>query len=138
MKYILLTFSFSFLLVNAFGQSKRDSTIVPFDFDLKYVGSNFHVDLNYQYVVDSLITLLQSDSSIRIHIRGHVCCGPSYKLSKRRAKKVYLILKRTGIDQKHMTYKGYSDTLPLSFPEKTKEDEARNRRVDFIIFRYLP
>lgn len=140
MKYTFFTLILSCLLLttSAFGQAKKDSTLVPFDFDLKYVGSNFHVDLNYQYVIDSLITLMHSDSALRIQIRGHVCCGPSYRLSKRRAKKVYLILKRSGIDPKHMSYKGYSDSLPLNFPEKTKEDEAKNRRVDFIIYRFRP
>lgn len=32
-----------------------------------------------------------------------------------------------------MTYAGYSDTIPAVFPERTDDDERRNRRVDFIL-----
>lgn len=116
--------------------AKTDSTGYLFEFDLKYIGSNFHIDMNYQYVLGHLYELAMQDPSLYSHVRGHVCCGPSYRLSKKRAKQVYKYLKRLGIPKERLSYKGYSDTAPLIFPEKTEEDEAKNRRVDFILYRY--
>lgn len=112
--------------------SQQDSSYL-YHFNMKYVGSNSSVDLNYQYVLESLVELFDKNPGYTLHIRGHVCCGPSQKLSNKRAKKAYKYLKRAGISADRMTYKGYSDTIPLAFPEKTEEDEAENRRVDFII-----
>jgi outer membrane protein OmpA-like peptidoglycan-associated protein len=116
--------------------SPTDSIGYVYEFDMKYVGSTSHIDENYQYVLGHLIELLNKDKDLLIHVRGHVCCGPSKRLSKKRARKVYKFLKRSGIDKKRISYKGYSDTLPLISPEKTEEDEIRNRRVDFVIYKY--
>jgi outer membrane protein OmpA-like peptidoglycan-associated protein len=83
-----------------------------------------------------LIDLLNKNPTWTLHIRGHVCCGPSEKISKKRAKNVYKYLKHAGISPERLTYKGYSDSLPKAFPEKTEADEAQNRRVDFIIHKH--
>lgn len=124
---------------NSIGQSlesgtvSNDSSTFLFEYDMRYIGSNTRIDPNYQYVLDYLIESIQKNPSWTVHVRGHVCCGPSKKISKRRAKKVYRFLKKNGIPKMRLTYKGYSDSLPLAFPEKTSEDEQKNRRVDFII-----
>ena len=120
------------LLLSFSGIAQKDSSYL-FQFDMKYVGSNSSVDPNYQYVLEYLIELLDKNPDYTVLIRGHVCCGPSQKLSKKRAKKVYRYLKRSGVSPTRMEYIGYSDQLPLVFPEKTEEDEQKNRRVDFII-----
>lgn len=106
-----------------------------YEFDMKYVGSNSSIDPNYRYVLEHLVELLIKDTTLHVHVRGHVCCGPSYRLSKKRACKAYRFLKKSGIDPTRLSYKGYSDSAPLAFPEETEEDEIRNRRVDFIISR---
>lgn len=104
-----------------------------YEYDMKYVGSNSSVDPNYRYVLEHLVEMLKKDTSLQVHVRGHVCCGPSYRLSKKRACKVYRFLKNSGIHKDRLSFKGYSDSAPLAFPEETEEDEAKNRRVDFII-----
>lgn len=106
-----------------------------YEFDMKYVGSNSSIDPNYRYVLEHLVELLIKDTTLSVHVRGHVCCGPSYRLSKKRACRAYRFLKKSGIDKQRLSYKGYSDAAPLAFPEETEEDEIRNRRVDFIISR---
>lgn len=111
----------------------NDSSEFLFEFDMKYVGSSVHVDPNYASILSYLIDLLNKNPEWTVHIRGHVCCGPSKLVSKRRARKAYLYLKRSGIDKKRLSHKGYNDKAPLVFPEKTEEDERKNRRVDFII-----
>jgi outer membrane protein OmpA-like peptidoglycan-associated protein len=102
---------------------------------MRYVGSSTTLDINYRYVIEHLIETLRNNQDLSVHIRGHVCCGPSNKISKRRAKNVYKILKRAGISENRISYKGYSDSLPSISPEETEEDEMANRRVDFIIRR---
>lgn len=104
-----------------------------FEFDMKYTGSEARVDPHYRYVLDYLVEMVNSNDSIAVHVRGHVCCGPSYRLSKKRARKAYRYLIRAGIDRTKVSYKGYSDKAPLRWPEDTKEDELANRRVDFVI-----
>lgn len=104
-----------------------------YEFDMKYVGSNFRVDPNYQYVLDYLIELMQKNENYHLHIRGHVCCGPNERLSTKRAKKVFNYLKRAGLPITRMSFKGYSNTKPINILEETEEDEQQNRRVDFII-----
>lgn len=128
-----------FLLVgltsfNALAQSRSD-TSYRYEYDLKYIGANSAIDPHYQYILEALIEKMLQDTTLHLHVRGHVCCGPSKRLSKKRARKVYRYLKKAGIPQERISYKGYSDTAPLAFPEKTEEDEAANRRVDFIISR---
>ncbi|MEJ6599551.1 MAG: hypothetical protein QNL36_05495, partial [Crocinitomicaceae bacterium] len=60
-------------------------------------------------------------------------CGPSYRLSKRRARKAYKYLIHAGADKSKLSFEGYSDQLPLIWPEEIKKAELANRRVDFII-----
>ena len=131
-KLLILALAICLTTTKVQAQSHIDTSYL-YEFDMKYVGSNSSVDPNYRYVLEHLIELLEKEPDLKVHIRGHVCCGPSERLSKKRARKVYRLLKRIGISKERMTYKGYSDTAPLVFPEKTEEDEAKNRRVDFIL-----
>jgi outer membrane protein OmpA-like peptidoglycan-associated protein len=110
-----------------------DTAGYVFEFDMKYTGSEARVDPNYQYVLDYLVELINETDSVEVHVRGHVCCGPAPRLSKRRARKAYRYLIRAGIDKNKVSYKGYSDEKPMRWPENTEEDELANRRVDFII-----
>ena len=87
--------------------------------------------------MEYLVETLEKDTTLRIHIRGHVCCGPGEKISMKRARNVYRFLKKNGVSADRMSYKGYSNELPKAIPEKTAEDEARNRRVDFILYRKI-
>lgn len=136
MKPVLIFFLVLFSY-NATGQSdtlssEPDTSFVYYR-SLRYVGSSTHIDGNYIYVMEELVDYLQKHPEYTIHIRGHVCCGPAYKVSKKRAKNVYKFLKRAGINKERMSFKGYSDSMPAAWPEKTEEDEAMNRRVDFVI-----
>ena len=85
--------------------------------------------------MEHLVEKLKSDNKLFVHIRGHVCCGPGEKISTKRAKKVYNFLKGQGVPVERMSYKGYSNEVPLIWPEKTRDAEASNRRVDFILTR---
>ena len=133
----LLFFCCLFLISTNSHSSPSDSTLIPFKYQLQYSGESVRIDQNYRYIMEYLVETLKKDTTVQIHIRGHVCCGPGNKISRKRAKNVYRFLKRNGISKERITYKGYSNEIPLVFPEKTEEDEARNRRVDFILYKKL-
>lgn len=104
-----------------------------YEHDLKFEGANVHIDGNYQYLLETIVDYLLKNPDIYVHIRGHVCCRPGKRISRKRARNVYRFLKRQGISKNRMTHAGYSDTVPLAFPERTDEDERVNRRVDFVL-----
>lgn len=120
---------------NTYAQEK--TVEVLYEYDMKYTGSSTGLNVNYRYVMDYLIELMTKNPDWKLHIRGHVCCGPDQKLSDKRAKNIYKYILRQGIDASRLSYKGYSDSIPLVFPEKTDEDAHQNRRVDFIITKSL-
>ncbi|MDG1332608.1 MAG: OmpA family protein [Crocinitomicaceae bacterium] len=105
----------------------------PYEHDIKFEGANIHIDGNYQYLLETIVDYLLKNPEIYVHIRGHVCCRPGKRISRRRARNVYRFLKRQGISKQRMSHAGYSNTIPLAFPEKTDEDERQNRRVDFVL-----
>lgn len=126
----------TYLILNAFNSNAQSMTVDSaflYNFDIKFEGSNVHIDGNYQYILDNFVEYFLEHPEITIHIRGHVCCRPGQRISRRRARNVYRFLKANGIDKSRMTYAGYSDTMPLASPERTEEDERVNRRVDFIL-----
>lgn len=139
MKYLLLSISLVFISYS-FSQKDRDYTPEVFDstqflyeFDIKYLGESTTVDPNYQYVIGYLVELMAKNPQWTLLVRGHVCCGPSMKVSKKRACKAYKILVDHGVDKSRISYQGFNNTKPLAYPEKTKEDARINRRVDFLI-----
>ena len=125
-----------YVLLSTSAVAQKKDSLGPneylFDFNMKYTGSEFRVDPNYQYLLNYLVEQINKDS-IHVHVRGHVCCGPSYRLSKRRARKTYKYLIHSGADKSKLSFKGYSDQRPLIWPEENKEAELANRRVDFVI-----
>ena len=79
-----------------------------------------------------LADTLTKNTAIQVEIRGHVCCVKRNRLAKKRAKSVAHYLELFGVDPKRLTAKGYKNTMPVVFPETTKNDELKNMRVDFV------
>ena len=98
-------------------------------------GSSDFLIKSYQYL-EHLYNTLDTHKELHAHIRGHVCCGPSMRLSKLRAKEVYNYLVDKGIDPKRLSYKGYSNTKPIVIPELSDKDRKQNRRVDIILSKH--
>lgn len=82
--------------------------------------------------LEELYNFLNEHKNITAHIRGHVCCKPNAKLSKKRAARVYEYLVEKSIEKDRLSYKGYSNEVPFVTPELTPEDRQANRRVDII------
>ncbi|MDB2657276.1 OmpA family protein [Crocinitomicaceae bacterium] len=83
-------------------------------------------------VLDQLYRTLMSYPNLTAHFRGHVCCGHNKRISSKRARYVYKYLRKRGVPKNRISYKGYSNTIPLVTPERTEADRAKNRRVDVI------
>ena len=90
-----------------------------------------------------LLAIMKEQSDLKIEIQGHVCCtdgrdGPNIltgkgNLSEDRAKAVFDYLVRNGIAEKRMRYKGFAGSKKLVYPEVTKSDQQKNRRVEIQI-----
>ncbi len=83
-------------------------------------------------VLDQLYRTMISYPELKAHFRGHVCCGRNKRISSKRARYVYKYLLKRGVPKDRISYKGYSNSIPLVWPERTEEDRAKNRRVDVI------
>tara|TARA_B110000285_G_scaffold224400_1_gene281198 strand:+ start:5334 stop:5738 length:405 start_codon:yes stop_codon:yes gene_type:complete len=130
---------FLFSLNNLFAQKTQhvkeilDTNSFFFEHDIKYIGKSTTISPNYIYVMQSLQEQLKSNPLLSIHVRGHVCCGPSKPISEKRARKAAKYLEKIGVKKERISYCGYSNTRPLVLPEKTEDDAQKNRRVDFIL-----
>lgn len=86
-------------------------------------------------VVQELLRIMIQRPGLRIEIQGHICCqlkedADLSRISEYRAKAVYEYLRRGGISEDRMAYKGYGISNPLfPIPEKNEAERSANRRV---------
>jgi len=94
-----------------------------------------------------LISVLESNPSIKIEIIGHICCHPDYsphpdgfdreagnnKLSFNRANNIKEYLQKNGIDPSRVVATGMGAKERLVYPEETDADRIKNRRVEIKI-----
>lgn len=111
-----------------------------------YPGSHKMREESTPYV-DSLFMLMKDYPTLGIRIEGHICCvvaknsdgydydSQDFKLSENRAKEIYDILVEKGIDETRMEFIGFGKSKPLAWPERTEEDENKNRRVEIRILK---
>lgn len=80
------------------------------------------------------VSYLATNTQYQVEIQGHTdSTGPlawNMELSKRRAESVKEFLVSQGIAADRLTTKGYGPHEPIA-PNDTKENRAKNRRVDF-------
>lgn len=131
--FFCILFASSTLFASPLSQRSTEDSTSLYSYDIKFEGSSVHINANYQYILQAFVEYLRKNPSLSVHIRGHVCCRAGKRISRRRARNVYRYLKRSGISKDRLSYKGYSNTVPLIDPERTDEDERRNRRVDFLL-----
>jgi len=82
--------------------------------------------------LEQLVKVMTEHPTLRIHIRGNVCCAPAMELSVKRAEKIYNHLVRAGISPSRMTFKGYSNKLPHELYKSDLYD-PRHRRVEIVV-----
>lgn len=114
---------------------KMDLTL-PYILNIEFVEGTSKIEKESYPEIKKLADYLHSNPSVKILIRGHVCCGNNMRISKNRARSIYNKLIKLGIDKNRLDYVGISNKEPLVFPEKTNEDRQRNRRVDIKFIEY--
>ncbi len=93
-----------------------------------------------------LLKTLIDNPTLHIEIQGHICCEYVEKdgfdqdtrtnnLSVNRARYIYNYLVRNGIAAERLQYKGFGSSKPLIYPEKTTDDQNKNRRVEIVIIK---
>ena len=119
---------FSGLLTASNGSAK----VAAIDLDIQFTGGTATILDISQVEVDNLYNFMNENKEFKAFIRGHVCCKVDPVLSEQRAEAVYDLLIYKGIDPSRLTHQGFSNTMPVAFPEITAEDQQRNRRVDVV------
>ena len=115
-----------------FNEQSKTGNFIPIQLNIEFHNVSASI-MDYSYSeVDRLFIFLAENKEVNVFLRGHVCCAPSEELSISRARTIYYMLIQKGIDENRITYKGYSNTLPLVSPELTEEDMQRNRRVEVV------
>lgn len=96
-------------------------------------------------MLDELLDAMITYPTLVIRIEGHICCtqtpgdGPDLEtginnLSEARARAVRDFLVFQGIAPERVSYKGFGHSKPIyPYPEKSKEEETQNRRVEIKI-----
>ena len=96
-------------------------------------------------VLKKLLQALKENPTLMIEIQGHVCCASKpnedglddetgdFKLSWNRAQYVRDYLIQNGIAENRISYRGFAMTRPLVYPEKTIQDQIKNRRVEILV-----
>ncbi len=92
-----------------------------------------------------LYDFMEQNKTVHIQIEGHICCMPPDKhndgpdvnggapVSWSRAKAVYDYLLENGIEKSRLKYIGLGSYGMLVYPEKSTEDQIKNRRVEIRI-----
>ena len=96
-------------------------------------------------ILKKLLQALKENPTLMIEIQGHVCCASKpnedglddetgdFKLSWNRAQYVRDYLIQNGIAENRISYRGFAMTRPLVYPEKTIQDQIKNRRVEILV-----
>ncbi|MCO5259208.1 MAG: OmpA family protein, partial [Crocinitomicaceae bacterium] len=100
---------------------------------LQFEHASSELKPEYYPLIYRLADTLSKNPNLHVLVRGHVCCVNKNGLAKKRAKVVRNFLVFFGVDKHQITTQGMKNTIPVVFPEKTREDELANMRVDFVL-----
>lgn len=123
------------------GEPVQEDSLITFEesevYSMYFENGSAEMEANSQMVVDQLIELVGSNSTIALEISGHTDnIGNSKKnieLSYQRAEEVKKYLVEQGMTNE-ITTKGYGDSNPISTND-TEEGRYLNRRVDIKIIK---
>lgn len=88
-----------------------------------------------QPTMELLLKTMKENPKLEIEIGGHVCCFDDMPLSILRAQTVFKYLKKKGIDETRMTYKGYSRNKPIIEDDRHEAEARVNRRVEITVLK---
>lgn len=88
-----------------------------------------------QPTMELLLKTMKENPTLEIEIGGHVCCFDDMPLSVLRAQTVFKYLKKKGIDESRMKYKGYSRNKPIIEDDRHEAEARVNRRVEITVLK---
>lgn len=113
---------------------EKGSTVVLNNLFFEYKKSQLKSES--QMELNAIRDFLKKNPELRIEIGGHTDSIGSYAynlvLSEARALAVKNYLKKQGVEQQRMKYKGYSFSQPVE-SNTTEEGRQKNRRTEFLI-----
>ena len=105
----------------------------PINLNINFESGTDVIVPNSMANLEALLSILQSDSTLRVQLNGHVCCQPKHELSVSRAERVKKYLVSKGIKASRINCKGFSNTVPI-VSNKNFEEQHKNMRVE-VVFR---
>jgi outer membrane protein OmpA-like peptidoglycan-associated protein len=103
---------------------------------LYFQADSSSITLSGEKVLLGLTKFLKDNPNLALEVGGHTNGLPPDDfcdmLSTKRAKNVVAYLRREGINEDRISYKGYGKRKPIG-DNKTKEGQVRNQRVEIII-----
>ena len=131
MRFIsLLLFLNAFLSVSQEDSTSVDELPYTFPMTIRYENNKAEISHIHQIRLDVLAEYMIAHPSLKILIEGHVCCGPQYGVSKRRARSVYRYLRKLDVPKEQMAFVGRSFDEPKVRKERNEDDKHLNRRVE--------
>ncbi|MCS7086843.1 MAG: OmpA family protein, partial [Bacteroidia bacterium] len=123
-------------LTNFFEESAEYEKPLIFE-SLEFMPNSAELTDDIKYHLDQIAAYLIQQPGVKLHIGGHTDSDgdPNYnlKLSQERAENIrQYLLERAELHDSVITAKGYGATMPV-FPNDSKQNKARNRRVEFEI-----
>lgn len=106
----------------------------PVNLKINFNPETVNIIPNSMENLETLLMLLEMDTTLRIKLNGYVCCHPDLILSLHRAEKVKSYLVEHGIHANRISCHGYSNTVAL-VPETSEENKKKNRRVEVVFIR---
>ncbi len=104
---------------------------INFDFDSAKIKPEFLPKIK------EVVEFLKANPAYKAEIQGHTdsigSAAYNKKLSLKRAKAVYEVMVKMGIDPNRLTYAGYGEERPIA-DNSTREGRAKNRRVEVHLF----
>jgi len=127
-------------------------SVADFELGEEYIaeGLNFYPGSHHTLpeakpMLKKLLQTMRDRPTLSIEVQGHVCCASKpnedglddetgdFKLSWNRAQYIRDYLIENGIDATRVTCRGLAMTRPLTYPEKTIQDQIKNRRVEILV-----
>ncbi len=109
------------------------SVIEPIVLAIQFVpGEDVFLNDSAYLEANDLYNFLNENKNVTAFIRGHVCCKNDPVLATQRAYAVYNFLLNKKIEPKRLDFEGFSNTIPIAFPENSEVERQMNRRVDVI------
>ncbi|WP_200764064.1 OmpA family protein [Nitrosophilus alvini] len=118
-------------------QVDKNGCPIIYNFRINFDFNSAKIKPQYLPKIKTFAEFLKRNKPYKAEIQGHTDSigSKAYnkKLSERRAKAVYEMLIKLGVEPERLTYIGYGEEMPIA-DNSTEEGRAKNRRVEAHLF----